>query len=552
MGDGRITSRVATITPEEASGLLSRFFANGKVDQRLLTAYARDMAEGRWSLNGAPLVLSDNERVLDGRIRLLACVQAQASFNTLIVEGIQASAYESIDAVRKRTLADVLSIRHERHGRSLAAGLRIISSYLMGAAPGAGRTTSPTVLLSLLEEHPEIRDSIMPAMAAMPLLPHGCGIALHHLMSRVDPAKADRFLALIGEPVGSEDIRPVLHLRQVLTEMRGRGGSRKQSYVLAIAIKAWNAFRAGAELKLLRYAPEREAFPKILGLETSPGPLFDTPMPTSDSAEAPATITARLETITPERAEALLGGNKLNRRVSGSVIGKYARDMAAGRWHLNGQTIKLSKSGKLLDGQHRLEAAKKAKRSFQAIVVEGLSEDSFSTLDIGHRRSVSDILRERGETHTIILASSLRWLWMIRNELVLAANSSPTNGELLLLLDENPGMRDSLRHVFAIRDIMGNGIAGALHYTFASLDPTTADEFFLRLMDGVRLSETSPIYHLRERLLRTRSARRVRLAEAERVALTIKAWNAFRQDRPMRLLAWRNRGAMRETLPAPI
>lgn len=223
MGTIKVTSRVATITPSEASSLLSRFFANGKIDQRLLAAYVRDMSERRWSLNGAPVVLSDSGKVLDGRSRLLACVQSQAAFSTLIVEGIQSSTYESIDAVRKRTLADVLSIRHERHGRSLAAGLRIISSYLSGSLPGAGRSASPTVLLALLEEHPEIRDSVMPAMAAMPLLPHGCGIALHYLMSRVDPEKADRFLALIGEPVGSEDVRPVLHLRQVLTEMRGQG-----------------------------------------------------------------------------------------------------------------------------------------------------------------------------------------------------------------------------------------------------------------------------------------------------------------------------------------
>uniref|UniRef100_B0SYI2 ParB/Sulfiredoxin domain-containing protein n=1 Tax=Caulobacter sp. (strain K31) TaxID=366602 RepID=B0SYI2_CAUSK len=255
--------------------------------------------------------------------------------------------------------------------------------------------------------------------------------------------------------------------------------------------------------------------------------------------------------ITPEIAERILSGKAPNRHVSASVIHKYARDMAAGRWCLNGQTIKISSSGKLLDGQHRLEAAKKAKRSFQSIIVEGLPEDSFGSLDIGRRRSVADILRERGESHTMSLASSLRWLWMIKNEVILAANTSPTNGELLKLLEENPGIRRSLRHVSTIREIMGSGIAAALHYTFAIRDLDKANEFFSRLMDGVQLSDTSPIYHLRERLIRTRSSHRVRLAEAERVALAIKAWNAFRQGRPMQLLVWRNRGAMREALPTP-
>ena len=54
--------------------------------------------------------------------------------------------------------------------------------------------------------------------------------------------------------------------------------------------------------------------------------------------------------------------------------------------------------------------------------MEGLPDEAFSSLDIGRRRGVADILRERGESHTITLASSLRWLWMIQNEVVLAAN----------------------------------------------------------------------------------------------------------------------------------
>ena len=224
--------------------------------------------------------------------------------------------------------------------------------------------------------------------------------------------------------------------------------------------------------------------------------------------------------------------------------------MLAGRWRLNGQTIKISKDGRLLDGQHRLEAAKKAKCSFPAIVVEGLASEIFASLDIGRRRSVSDVLRDRGESHTTILASALRWLWMIENGVILAANSSPTNGELLEVLDCHPEIRASNKRVSAIRVIMGSGIAAALHRTFADKDMPRADEFFARLIDGVQLAEHSPIRHLRERLIRTRSSHRVRLAEAERVAISIKAWNAYREDRAIQLLAWRNRGGAREALPA--
>lgn len=165
---------------------------------------------------------------------------------------------------------------------------------------------------------------------------------------------------------------------------------------------------------------------------------------------------------------------------------------------------------------------------------------------------MADILKERGESHTLTLASAMRWLWIIQNEVVLAANLSPTNGELLDILELNPELRRSIRHVSNIRDLLGNGIAAALHYTFSQKDLSQANEFFSRLMDGVQLNDSSPIYHLRERLIRTKSSHRVRLAEAERVALTIKSWNSYRGMKPMQLLTWRNKGPMREALPTPI
>lgn len=550
-----ISSRVERVSPERATSLLEKVFSKGRIDQRLLQSYVREMKERRWILNGAPLVISDQGMVLDGRLRLLACVHADAPFDTLVVEGVSAASYETIDAVRKRTLGDVLSIRRERHGRALAAGLRIVSAYLADGVPSYAKTPSPTELLTVLERNPGIRDSVLPAMAAMPLLPHGCGIALHYLMSQVDPVKADRFISLIGEPASTGKITPIVHLRQVLADLRGMGGSRKQMYILAVAIKAWNAFHTGINIKLLRYSPQRERFPQIEGLQDSPGPLFEgaeISQGTVNPLVAAGDITARVVVVTPELAEQMLARNNLNRHVSSVVINKYARDMATGQWHLNGQTIKISTNGVLLDGQHRLEAVKKAKKPFASIIVDGLPESSFISLDTGRRRSVSDILRDRGECHTIILASALRWLWMIQNEVILSANSSPTNGELLGLLDGNENIRQSIKHVSSIREIMGSGIASALHYIFSQKDLIKSNEFFSRLIDGVQLSENSPIYHLRERLIRTRASHRVRLAEAERVALTIKAWNAFREARPIQLLSWRNKGPTRETLPVPV
>lgn len=549
-----IESRVIEIGPEEARPLIGAFKSTGKVDQKLIRAYAEDMAAGRWMLNGASIVLSKDKKVLDGRARLLACIEAKTSFRTLVIEGIDDGAFETIDAVRKRRFADVLTIRRLPHGRALAAALRIILAY-RNSSIVSPRSPSPIVLLDLIEGHPEIRDSVMPSRRAAPLLPHGCGIALHYLFSLVDARKSDDFFAQIGPATLSSDESPPQRLRRVLEDLRARGGYRKQIYVLAVAIKAWNAFLTGKALKQLRYSPEREPFPEIAGLKSSPQPRNLKKGGVRDHElvrSRPPKLDVRVEMVTPDLAERLLVANTINRGISGSVVEKYARDMREGRWRLNGQTIKLTASGRLLDGQHRLEAVKKAQRPFPAIIVEGVPESCLGSLDVGHKRGLGEILRDRGETNTASLASALRWLWMLKHEVVLAANTSPTNGEMLELLDANPEIRRGQKYAVNLREFMGSGITSALHFVFSQKNVEQADTFFERLIDGVELTSTSPIYHLRERFIKIRSSHRVRVAEAERVALTIKAWNAYREERPLQQLSWRTRGTARELLPAAV
>ncbi|MFT3727152.1 MAG: hypothetical protein QM759_04945 [Terricaulis sp.] len=553
--DKAISFRVTDISPDEARSLVGSFMSLGKADPKLVRAYAEDMSAGRWLLNGTSIVLSKNNKILDGRARILACIQAKVSFKTLVIEGVDECAFETIDAVRKRRLADVLTIRRFQHGRALAAALRIISGHQNGSLLRA-RSPSPIVLLDLIEARPEIRDSILPSLRAAPLLPHGSGIALHYLFGLANPQKTDEFFAQIGaDTTGERDSPPTL-LRKVLGDLRERGGYRKQVYVLAVAIKAWNAFSTGRPLKHLRYSPDREPFPQIvdLGSPDVQQKRFGAKGKTTARArsERVPQLVARVEIITPALAEKLLSSNTINRSISGSVVEKYARDMRDGRWRLNGQTIKVTETGRLLDGQHRLEAVKKAQASFPAIIVEGVPENCLGSLDVGHKRSLSEILRDRGETNTATLASALRWLWMLQHEVVLAANTSPTNGEMLALLDQSPEIRRGQKFVSSLRDYIGSGITCALHYVFSQKDAVQADEFFERLMDGVELTLTNPIYHLRERLIKIRASHRVRVAEAERVALTIKAWNAYRENRPLQQLSWRTRGTARELLPVAV
>ena len=97
--------------------------------------------------------------------------------------------------------------------------------------------------------------------------------------------------------------------------------------------------------------------------------------------------TATIETITPARAAEMLASNTNNRPLRRALVESYARDMAAGNWKLNGETIIMGRDETLLNGQHRLHACVMANVPFTTLVVYGIERDAVMAMDSGANRN---------------------------------------------------------------------------------------------------------------------------------------------------------------------
>lgn len=104
----------------------------------------------------------------------------------------------------------------------------------------------------------------------------------------------------------------------------------------------------------------------------------------------------KLVTITPQMAELMLEKNIANRKVNQANVNRIAADMATGNYKLNGETIKISTNGEILDGQHRLLASVKSGMSFQTYIVYNVEREAVGTIDMGKGRSVADSLNVMG------------------------------------------------------------------------------------------------------------------------------------------------------------
>lgn len=262
---------------------------------------------------------------------------------------------------------------------------------------------------------------------------------------------------------------------------------------------------------------------------------------------------AEFVTITPEIAAEWLHQNSHNRSLKPSVIERYAGAMRRGEWNVNGDAIRFAQDGALLDGQHRLAAIYRSGTTLVQLVVRGLESDAQETMDVGVRRSLKDMLKLRGESRPGELGSALAWLHRYRLRQMIDRSLVPTPQEAFRLLEDNPGIRESLvvgeRVGKSLR--FSRGLVIALHYVFTEIDQEDADTFFERLGSGAELQETDPIHVLR-RVVTADSLAPQRMVTYRLAALTIKAWNAYRDGRPIVLLRWKSGGAHPEAFPYPL
>ena len=130
-------------------------------------------------------------------------------------------------------------------------------------------------------------------------------------------------------------------------------------------------------------------------------------------ADSGLNITTAEEIITPGKAEEILNGNRRNRKISPKRVAILSAQMTSGAWQMNGESIKISDTGALLDGQHRLAAVIDSGVPCRTLVTRGLPEASMTTLGTGRTRSAADVLGINGYSNVALLASSAASLWRI-------------------------------------------------------------------------------------------------------------------------------------------
>lgn len=267
-------------------------------------------------------------------------------------------------------------------------------------------------------------------------------------------------------------------------------------------------------------------------------------------------ITTKVVTITPAYARELLGRNTQNRKISRTNYKTLVRAMVRDEWKLNGEAIKVDENGFILDGQHRLYACIEADKAFETLIVEGLPSDTQDTMDTGKSRSVADVLEIRGEKNTHLLAALIRRVYIYENHgLRQALNTGydTTNHEVLAYYETNKwieSLTPDARRLATYAKIPAS-LGGLLVYVLSKIDADDAAFFIEKLITGENLAANHPIYVLRRTLHQLHEDRKGTKGQPYLAAISVKAWNKFRDGETISILRWTPGGANPEEFPTP-
>jgi hypothetical protein len=277
-----------------------------------------------------------------------------------------------------------------------------------------------------------------------------------------------------------------------------------------------------------------------------------------DADPPPATVM----TITPDMAAGFMGRNRKNRPIRDDDVNTYARDMIAGTWPVNGETIKIARNDDILDGQHRLLACMRAKVPFRTYIVTGLPPETQDTIDCGITRTAADQLGLHGEYQPKSLAAITRWAirWAAGHRgRAIGGSIKPSHSEVIGFIRANPEIRDATRWAVNARSRYRSvriSVYGMAWWLFThmngggSIATYQAEDFLEKVVTGADVSIGHPAHTLRERFRRAWELDE-RLNEYEQLALFILAWNGWRDGKEMRRIQLPPGGLTTKNFPEP-
>lgn len=269
--------QVLNITKDTAAHWLTKNDSNRKADNARIAYYTRQMNDEIWLQDGAPIRFSgDYERLLDGQHRLTAFIKSDLdTLEVVVITELQPEAFYVMDMIKPRTPADALHIQGYVNTTDLATTVKIafylkkgVVSISSGGVLGNGgkHKITPIETAKFISENPKIIDAVRLGQnwyKRSGILRRTQYAAFYFVFAEKDEAAAFAFFDQLSSGLNLTENSPIYQLRRKLEQDKVSAAKLVGKMRQAIIITCWNAYRRGAEMKMIRVNYEAD-LPEIL------------------------------------------------------------------------------------------------------------------------------------------------------------------------------------------------------------------------------------------------------------------------------------------------
>ena len=525
---------LARVTPSVARRLLAARRPGAAEKPDAVQALGSAMRDRRWTFSGAPIVLSPEGILLDGVQRLAAVILADAAIDVVVAENVVEAAMHGAGQESRRALSRVLAASGIPVPTAVQQALIRLIHYDDGVL---GQSAPPPVpwgrQLRILAANPALQ--VVAAAAAARrgrALPLPILIQLTFMGYAVSASLTDRLRDAVLNPGNYASDDPGVLLSQEMERERVGASARASPIrLLALGILALNALITGVPLDrhswTRRVDEEPDApFPRLKGYA---GLQFPTAEPArSWMAENPPQardLTVTLETIHPTQAESYLRQADEARRHRGAYVNAIARDIAAGRWMIDVQPICFSRSGRLMDGQHRLRAVLAANGPIEVPVLRGLPEVDpvLPGRTVLPRPALPSTLQDFGDSALVSAAANLMWRYERRP--ASSQRAKATTAEISEIIEVHPRLAELRTYARRLVDYCRPSVMIYAAYVIERENPQAGRAFLDAFEAGSDATPRSPIGALRRQMARLR---RTKASKEALLEALLKGWVRYR------------------------
>lgn len=258
----KLNVEIVTVTPGMAQAWLDKNIMNRKARSNVVAAYMRAMMERRWTLSGDAIRFDTAGNLMDGQHRLMACVQADVPFTTMVIYNVPEEARETIDTNVVRTISDTLSMGGMTNTNQTVAAVRWLVMAKRGFgtarhAHGGSRIRLTTQeVKKVLDDHPMLHACV--ARVANKMKVKGVTVAALAWVVYVaetylgKAAEAAAFADVFRTGIPSRSGCPAHAFRERAIRMADARQGVANDHLQAGLIHAWNLFVDGTNTQVFR------------------------------------------------------------------------------------------------------------------------------------------------------------------------------------------------------------------------------------------------------------------------------------------------------------